>query len=558
MGACVGKPVASRRRGTPVQSTGKTAVDQEGVDEVDNPSVVGLGAVTSPLSASEHGGTRRALVPAHYVPADEWGTCAYCDNPTGDRYDYFYSPQMSPELLEELAEHGWWRTGQVIFKPRMSEVCCPSYAIRVPVADFIPSKSHRRIVRRWKRFLSQGHPRWEGRARAVPRSLQFNRLQRGGEDEVDFAVVGNVESARLHRVAVAGAVERVGPPVEEGMLAGAMAKGSLPSVHGRLPVEEEPTRRRARKPVTQGRGADPNKPLCRKAKAVRVERRQHKLAALGDHSCPTGANTTSQHPLTLQELLRDEGMSGAKHRLQVKLLPCNPRDPQLQATLHRAYEIYNKFQALVHPGKVRFESLSEFKWGFFNTPLRNPTNRLLGTYHMHYYLDGELIMISILDILPQYLVSIYFIYDPDIRFMTPGIYTCLREMALVLTLQRERPELQYYALGYYNRLSPKVSYKRQFGPQEILCNETDTFVPLVPSLTLLPYSRLAQDSPEKQGRSASIDDVVIRTNEGDTVFKHLTPLQKALVRPAVSKLMAEAGPSAVHQLAVTVAETVQT
>ena len=160
-------------------------------------------------------------------------------------------------------------------------------------------------------------------------------------------------------------------------------------------------------------------------------------------------------------------------------------------------------------------------------------------------------MISILDILPTYVVSIYFIYDPDIRFMTPGIYTCLCELELVQDLQQQYSNLTYYALGYYNHFSPKVSYKRQFGPQELLCNETDTFVPLstsIPKFAIKPYIRLADEHvPEKEGRTAPMDNLVVDAYTGPTPFGALHRNEQEYYRNHLRDFISEAGSSISHK-----------
>jgi len=55
--------------------------------------------------------------------------------------------------------------------------------------------------------------------------------------------------------------------------------------------------------------------------------------------------------------------------------------------------------------------------------------------------------------------------------------------------------------------------KGQFKPQQVLCNETNTFVSLeavVPKMSEVKYCRLTDESvPEKEGRTASIDEIAI-------------------------------------------------
>ena len=498
------------------------------------------------------------LIPIKFAPADQWQQCAYCDDPAGDRYDYFYCPEMPCELLEDLMEHGWWRTGQVIFKPRFKEVCCPGYALRMPAAQFVPSKSQKRIIRKWRNFLMYGDPRWENRSKKGAVSV--------GVDEVDSA--HNVTEVRA---AVGGTPELIQAAVASGTGGPSVECGDVEpqqqleevivqveEMNKRtIRVEDKENRPRQRKPVTPGRGPDPNRPPCKKAKERRMEkRRQKKLAS--PNTTPPKSVPQPPKKASLQELMEDLTINHKeewRHRLEVKLLSCNPTDPQLSATLEQAYRIYDKFQRVVHPGKIRFNSSYEFKWGFMNTPLETPPDRYMGTYHMHYYLDGELIMISILDILPQYFVSIYFIYDPDIRFMTPGIFTCLQELELVQRIQREQPKLTYFALGYYNHFDSKVSYKRQFGPQEVLCNETDVFVPLkdaIPKFYIKRYIRLVDDDsiPEKEGRTASIDNLIVRTYLGALPFRLMSRNPPPAYQKALREFISETGSASAHRFLI--------
>lgn len=50
----------------------------------------------------------------------------------------------------------------------------------------------------------------------------------------------------------------------------------------------------------------------------------------------------------------------------------------------------------------------------------------LGSYHQQYYLDGHLIAVGVVDILPRCLSAKYLYYDPDYEFLTLGTYTALR------------------------------------------------------------------------------------------------------------------------------------
>lgn len=49
-----------------------------------------------------------------------------------------------------------------------------------------------------------------------------------------------------------------------------------------------------------------------------------------------------------------------------------------------------------------------------------------GTFHQEYRIDGVLVAVSCLDILPRRLASVYFFYNPDLRCLELGKYRCVR------------------------------------------------------------------------------------------------------------------------------------
>lgn len=470
----------------------------------------------------------KKLVQIIYDPASisKGHQCAYCDDPEGDYYDYFYVPYHMPlDLLEDFMEHGWWRTGRVIFRPRFDIVCCPGYSTRLPVVMYTLTKKHRKVIRKWGEFLKEGNARWENRG-AVVNTLSDTGM---GADETD-----EDQDTVTTRTFV---------------------------VEDRDSQLQNKSIKRTKKPVTPGKGADPTKPPCKKAKDKRAERKRNKEAHNSSSQANTDSNRPTQDEISLSNFIdahTPQLLPGRKHIFETKLLCCNPRDPLLTATLPRAYELYDKLQRSVHPAKVRFDSQSEFEKGFFVSPFRNSTDKPQGSYHLQYYIDGELVMYSIIDILPHYFISIYFVYDPDLRFMTPGIFTCLFEMGLVQKLQQTLPDLKYYGLGYYNHFDDKASYKRQFKPQEVLCNETNTFVSLesaIPKFQENKYSQLVDESvPEKEGRKAPIDNLAVSKRYIPlNRFYAMSSREKNRHQESLRLFIAEAGSAAAHRCCIDLA-----
>ena len=51
-----------------------------------------------------------------------------------------------------------------------------------------------------------------------------------------------------------------------------------------------------------------------------------------------------------------------------------------------------------------------------------------GSYHMIHRLDGEIFAVGVLDFTPNVLSSVYLFYDPKYEFLSPGVFTAVREI----------------------------------------------------------------------------------------------------------------------------------
>ena len=105
-------------------------------------------------------------------------------------------------------------------------------------------------------------------------------------------------------------------------------------------------------------------------------------------------------------------------------------------------------------------------------PVSFPGISNYGSYHQKYYIDNVLIAVAVLDILPFCVSSVYFFYDPDYSFLSLGVYAALREIGLTQSLNMVLPDLKYYYMGYYIHSCPKMRYKGDYKPSELLCPVT--------------------------------------------------------------------------------------
>jgi arginine-tRNA-protein transferase len=73
-----------------------------------------------------------------------------------------------------------------------------------------------------------------------------------------------------------------------------------------------------------------------------------------------------------------------------------------------------------------------------------PPRRFLPTVRR---LDGRLICVGVLDVLPRCVSSVYLFYDPDYAHLSLGNYSALREILYTRGLAATIPGLKYYYMG---------------------------------------------------------------------------------------------------------------
>lgn len=113
-----------------------------------------------------------------------------------------------------------------------------------------------------------------------------------------------------------------------------------------------------------------------------------------------------------------------------------------------------------------------------------------GSFHQKYYLDDQLVAVGVIDLLPQCVSSVYFFYEPELSFLSLGVFSALHEIAFARSLSKLQPALKYYYLGavlpstgrlgdeiltsssfpsgFYIHSCAKMRYKGQYKPSELL------------------------------------------------------------------------------------------
>jgi arginine-tRNA-protein transferase len=155
------------------------------------------------------------------------------------------------------------------------------------------------------------------------------------------------------------------------------------------------------------------------------------------------------------------------HKFEVSLEPDNFTEEK--------FELYKNYQHHVHhdpPSKTTHSSFRRFlcQSPLVNIPTLREANNVtkhLGSYHQCYRLDGRLIAMGVLDLLPHCVSGVYFLYHSDFEKFSFGKISALREACLAL-----EGGYEYYYMGYYIHSCIKMRYKNDYKPQYLLDLET--------------------------------------------------------------------------------------
>ncbi|KAL7890467.1 hypothetical protein AOLI_G00027250 [Acnodon oligacanthus] len=266
--------------------------------------------------------------------------CGYCGNGWGKVSYGMWSHAMTVQDYQDLIDRGWRRSGKYVYKPVMNKTCCPQYTIRCHALDFQPSKTHKKILKKVKKFLSKGEMpvgQCDGGCDGEPMDSAFEAG--GGVPPVDPE---KMQQSQVERPLIPSIPEGDGDAKPASSETSREEPASSPAVK---------SPRLAPKP---GVGADPSRPPCRKAKDLRKERRlqkeQQRRQDGGTMTSPnpTPSNPASSQPKTVEEFIADSLPDDAVHRLEVRLVRSSPPSPQFKASFDASYQVYKLYQMAIH------------------------------------------------------------------------------------------------------------------------------------------------------------------------------------------------------------------
>jgi arginine-tRNA-protein transferase len=616
------------------------------------------------------------------IYGDRWSECGYC---RGARAPLVQRPRhacsqafnivlatatLPPTLYEAFVHRGWRRCGVSLYKPANEVSCCPQLSLRLPVQDFCPTKSQKKVERKLAAALRQrpsqaaplqqppaqhrNHNSTTKRRLAVALQTSWTReveavlgeIWNGDPTTTSLATAGKLPIVWKERPrASSRSKQTTDRPTKEDPATVCWATSVCAALAGRsrgqldrgVLAAQLAAGLRAR--LLPGSAASTNNnnntngpaaPQAKKSKSAAamieetgvIQRIEHHaksgqvwihLQPTVDESCPHTATrdvSAEKEPGTMDT--NDDDDDDDKFAAWWSRRTSQPVPPPGSRTLtvetlpsHTSaldpavFSLYAAYQHLVHgdadpltqvlsqdddndgddDDEDDAEDAFDPNWGsraptewrsrllqviaeefghlaedrrrrvlahyvqFYEFLVDNPfpaATSMTGTLHQHYRINGVLVAVGVVDVLPTGLSSVYVFYDADFSHSVAplGKYTVLREIAWA----REQG-LPYYYLGFYIESCPKMRYKADYAPSQLLCPKTATWVPAV-----IAQSRLIQRSPERHCSALVADEKASNHLDDATVQEIVSrrlPLQVGLDHPLI---LADLPPEAVDLL----------
>ncbi|XP_069750572.1 arginyl-tRNA--protein transferase 1-like isoform X2 [Narcine bancroftii] len=445
-------------------------------------------------------------------PLESW-SCGYCGKDSFCAQGLM-AHKLSVHDYQLLLNKGWVRSGKYLYKAAMPITCCPTYPMRCHVLDFRISRSQRRVLKKMRKHLTCADTFVKETAAFSPEgdTMCHKEEQSPGagqgklttgqtpctfteRSDDDWSEVNHVSDQRSMSHSQTWAVEDTASDIHTCRKAKESRRELLKSTERGQQAELGPEESEMLG-LTEDKapGQEPS-PL----QGPQPSLSQTSMNTLHPSPIPPPLHSTSEpsHTRSLEELIVESTPVAALHQLEVKLLRLSPPSPELQATFGESYKVYKRYQMHVHKDTELMASEAEYRRFFCSTPLlgEDPADGPdtgYGSFIEQFLLDGKIIALGLLDILPEGINSQYLCYDPDYSSLSLGVYSALREIALTQRLNEKAPRMKYYYLGPYVHTCIKVKYKLLYQPTELLCPVTGHWVPVEQCLPKLELNKFAK------------------------------------------------------------------
>ena len=436
---------------------------------------------------------------AHNYSAHE---CSYSKVSRGSTTCGFEAAKVTALDYNELMERGFRRCGTYFYKPDLFRSHWQWYTLRMDATLHKIRKSHQKAWNRWHRYLKGERDIVEDGdemdEEPLPGSKKNTEAKEEPAADSDLKKVSDLKELLIAKWADLKPVflspeqqveeynrikDKVNVSIDKKQL-GAFFSNALVLIANILKLDLKKTM------TAENRGAIQNHLKSGGFEVSVAENgiiRWLSSEQMDQAQPPQSEQTKDQKAASKHKKghgsVASDGKSKQKYpekKLETKLVPAKVTEEN--------FALYQKYCKSIHEkekeSKSGYERFLCLQALIYKDIISQETSRVLklGCFHMNYYLDGKLIAVGVIDMVPKGLSSVYFFYDPVLKPLKFGIVGGLYELEMIRDLHKIFPLFKYYYLGFYIQESDKMNYKADFEPCQLLCPKSFRFVTLTDEL----------------------------------------------------------------------------
>ena len=468
---------------------------------------------------------------------DKGHECGYCNNKTGSCSFGLSINKYPVDIYENMMKDGWRRCGDYVYLPNIEKSCCKLYTCRLNVEDFQINKEQKKIMRRFRNYLSGEYEL--NKEKIKQKEEQKNDVKMKNIDEHQEKIEKKLKDY-LKQKNFFQIIEKY-IKIDNSLLDKKLNEihvrkntnkkfnfdYSIDFIYVTLKIIESENQK--------------NKTIFDNAKNLQLDlfnnfkdfyKSENEELELSDKTGHINIIDKTKPKKMIEENKIEKKIENKKkdakiekkekkkekenlkkvdpEKYSLEYFPEIVNEPEIHLPLKHIYtceltdkiqidderfQIYKKYQMNIHKEKEVETTKSSYNraWGttdlIDNKGIKLPSDlnkktkhpemypKKYGTYNFIHRLDGKIIAVGIWDILPTCLSSVYLYYDTDYQFLDLGVFTAIREIEYVKSFHDLIDNnFKYYMMGFYCETVQKLRYKGFYQPTELLDRYTMNYV----------------------------------------------------------------------------------
>ena len=490
-------------------------------------------------------------------PDEDGSECGYCKSKNSS-YSFGTVIDSYPvELYEKMMLDGWRRCGNYVYIPNQEKSCCKLYTCRLNVEEFKINKEQIKVMKRFKKYLSgeyeenlEKNKKKEGEKPKIEEKDEIcekiekilnEYIKQEKYLDIIFKYIQNVDKnyfrekmKELHvrkntnkkmnfdysidfifviRKIIESEAEKNKIQFNE------YENLQLDLANHFKQFYNSPNEILELFPKTGHINiTDTTKVKEKKINIEKKEEKENKIEIKDKNKEPKQKKNKKEKPKEIKEKYSfdyfPEIVNEPEIYLPLKHVYTLELTDKIQMNNER-FEVYKKYQKNIHkdPDSKLNEQRYNQSWGYDNLKdnigIKLPEDLALKTKHPELYpkkygcynlihrIDGKIVAVGIIDILPTTLSSVYLYYDTDYKFLDLGVLTAILEIEYARSFHNLIDNnFKYYTMGFYSENVQKLRYKGFYEPTQLLDRFTMNYVYLKDIQSILKENKLIQLSKE--------------------------------------------------------------